>query len=254
MKDTKRLPNYVITGKVKKKDGTTVKINNILDLNENRKALLYYLFYRANIPTGQFKMCKCTFKDILEALDVKIDKNYKKKVKNLLDDLVEASLIDYRVNSEDILEIEVILYQNTNGNFTKIPYSVGNNKDIPIILLPTYIAILYHTFTKESCNPSINTLAKYSGCSVNTCKKRIRKLEELQLIQFIQSRGGSRKNTNTYYISNGENYFYELIEVKSTRFPHEKKKALPNKESNRTSVKDIIKRKKQEEKLEEEVL
>lgn len=254
MKDTKRLPNYIITGKTKKKDGTTIEIEEIQCLKESRKALLYYLFLKANIPTGQFKMCKCTFKEILEDSDIKIDRNYKKKVKSILDDLVEASLIDYRINSEDILEIEVLLYQNTNGNFTKIPYSVGNNKDIPIILLPTYIAIVHHTFRNESCNPSINTLAKYSGCSVNTLKKRIKKLEELMLIQCIQSKGGSRKDTNTYYISNGENYFYELIEVKNTRFPHEKKKALPKKESNRTPVKDIIKRKKQEEKIEEEVL
>lgn len=254
MKDTKRLPNYIITGKTKKEDGTIIEIEEIQDLKESRKALLYYLFYKSNIPTGVFKMCKCTFKEILEASDIKIDRNYKKKVKSILDDLVEASVIDYRVNSEDILEIEILLYQNTNGNFTRIPYSVGNNKDIPIILLPTYIAILHHTFRKESCNPSINTLAKYSGCSINTCKKRIKKLEELMLIQCIQSKGGSRKDTNTYYISNGENYFYELIEVKNTRFPYEKKKALPNKESNKTPVKDIIKRKKQEEKLEEEVL
>ena len=254
MKDTKRLPNYVITGKVKGKNGITVKIKEILALNESRKAIFYYLFYRANIPTGEYKMCKCTFKDILEALDMKIDKNYKKKVKNLLNDLVEACLIDYRINSEDILEIEVLIYQNPKGNFTRIPYSVGNNKDIPIILLPTYIAIVHHTFRNESCNPSINTLAKYSGCSVNTLKKRIKKLEELMLIQCIQSKGGSRKDTNTYYISNGENYFYELIEVENPRFPYEKKKALPKKESNRTPVKDIIKRKKQEEKIEEEVL
>lgn len=252
MKDTKRLPNSIITGKMKGEKGNIIEIEKIQALKESRKSLLYYLFLRANIPTGQYKMCKCTFKEILEALDIKIDRNYKKKVKSLLNDLVEACLIDYRVNSEDILEIEVLIYQNPNGNFTKIPYSVGNNKDIPIILLPTYIAILHHTFTKESCNPSANTLAKYSGCSVNTLKKRIKKLEELLLLQYIQSKGGSRKDTNTYYISNGENYFYELIEVENTRFPHEKKKVLPKKEHNRTPVKDILKRKKQEE-LSEEV-
>lgn len=245
MKDTKRLPNYVITGKIQKKNGTIIEIEEIQALKESRKSLFYYLFYRANLPKGEYKMCKCTFKDILEALDIKIDRNYKKKVKSLLNDLVEASLIDYRVNSEDILEIEVLIYQNSNGNFTRIPYSVGNNKDIPIVLLPTYIAILYHTFTKESCNPSINTLAKYSGCSVNTCKKRIKKLEELMLIQFIQSKGGSRKDTNTYYISNGENYFYELIEVENTRFPHEKKKKVIKKKG--SIVKDSLKENTQEQ-------
>lgn len=252
MIDTKRLPNYIITGTMKREDGTIININEIQKLKENRKALLIHLFFRANLPKGEYKMCKCTFKDILEELDMTIDKNYKKKVINLLNDLVEASLIDYRINSDDILEIEVLINQNPKGNFTMIPYSVGNNKDIPTILLPTYIAILHHTFTKDSCcNASVPTLAKYSGSSKPTTLKRLQALDEHQLIQLIQSKGGSKKDTNIYYTSNGENYFYELIEVENTRFPYEKKKKLIKKKG--SIVKDSLKESthEQEELLEE---
>lgn len=233
MKDTKRLPNSVIT-------------NEHVILKGNPKALLLHLFLRANIPINMHKMCKCTYKDILEALDITIDRNYKKKAQKLLNVLVEASYIDYRVNADDILEIEVLINQNPKGDFTRFPYSVGNNKDIPTNLLPTYVAILHHDFNRGYCNPSVSTLAKYSGCSINTCKKYIKKLEELNLTQVSISKGGSKKDTNIYYTSTGANYLYELIEVENTRFEYKKKKPIIKKKT--PKVKEIIQKQRQEQK------
>lgn len=252
MTDTKRLPNFIITNRIEKIENGKKRIVELESLKDKPKALLFYLYVKANIPKGIHKMCKCEYKEILEELDITVDKNYKKKVTNLLNDLVKASYIDYRVNSEDTLEIEVLIEQNPKGNFTKLPYSITNNKDIPLILVPTYVAILCHDFESGKCNASTLTLAKYSGCSKPTVIKRIQGLENLNLIEVSKSKGGAGgiKSTNTYYTSDGESFFYELIDVEKTRFDYKKKPLIKKKAP---SAREIIqnKHKEQEELLED---
>ena len=207
----KNIPNFVIT------DDT---------LKEKSKALLYYLYTIANIRVDYLYKCIIEYEEILEALDITIDKNYKSKVKKLLNSL--ETYIEYKENSLGVLEItsyinKPIPERGMTKGFTKIPYSVLNNKDIPLILLPTYLAILQFDFGKGECNPSIQKIAEYSGCSVNTCKTRIKALEELNLLRVIRSKGGGYGkdvNTNIFITSTGENYFYEFLIVKNLRYEY----------------------------------
>lgn len=253
IKTTKRIPHKIIER----------------DLKEKPKALLYYLYSKANlrIDSRAFNICKCTYNELLDLELLKTKDNTKdnrKAIRKLLNCLEEATYICYELDKDNNLVIEVIISEplkTAKDGFTQLPYSIVNNKDIPLILVPTYLAILRHDYQKGECTPSVPTLAKYIGCSIRTCHTRLKNLEDLKILDIHRSKGGHSKDTNIYFTSNrhilGEegDFYYRLIDVKNTRFElPKKKKALPNKESNRTPVKDIIKRKKQEEKLEEEVL
>lgn len=223
IKTTKRLPHNVVER----------------ELREKPKSLLYYLYLKANLKLDSrcFNICRCTYNELLDLELLKTTdntKNNRKAIRKLLDELVEASYIYYELDQDNNLEIEVCIAEPSKtvaSGFTQIPYSIVNNKDVPLILVPTYLAILHHDFQKGLCNPSINTLAKYSGCSINTCKKRIEELQKLQLLQVKKSLGGHKKDTNTFYTSNRHiledgDFFYRLIDVKNTRFELPKKKKL----------------------------
>lgn len=214
---------------MKTHQGSNIPNHIVMDdrLKEKPKALLYYLYTRANIECEYSYKCKIEYKDILEALDIPFDRNYKNKVRKLLNSL--DCFISYEENSLGTLEItsyinKPIAERGKTKGFTKIPYTMINNKDIPLILMPTYLAILLHDFGKGECNPSLQTIAKYSGCSVNTCKARIKALEDLNLLQVERTKGGGygkAVNTNTFYTSNGESYYYELLEVHNLRYEYQ---------------------------------
>lgn len=237
---TKRLPHNVVKR----------------ELREKPKALLYYLYSKANLKLDSriFNICICSYSELLELKLLKTTdntKNNRKAIRKLLDELVEASYIHYELDKDNNLVIEVCIIEpkkTVEGGFTQVPYSVVNNKDIPCILVPLYISVLHHDYQKGECNPSMTTLAKYSGCSINTCKKRLEELQKLQLLQVEKSLGGSTKDTNTFYTSNRHlledgDFFYRLIEVKNTRFELPKKKKLVT--SN--TIKSVIIADKQEE-------
>lgn len=211
-KECKNIPNYIVM------DDT---------LKEKPKALLYYLYTRANIRDDYFYKCKIEYKEILEALDIPFDRNYKSKVRKLLNSL--DCFIEYDEKSLGILEItsninNPIPERGMTKGFTRIPYSIINNKDIPLILIPTYLAILHFDFMKGECRPSLPTIAKYSGCSLRTSHARIKALEELNLLEIERSKGGGYGkdvNTNTFYTSNGESFYYELLEVNNLRYEYQ---------------------------------
>lgn len=203
--NTKRVPNSLI-------EDTTLK--------EKEKALLYFLLAQANIPGAIYKFCKTSYKDILRELNIAVDKNYKKKATKLLDVLVKKAYIDYREDIKGNLVIEVLIDTPTK-NFTRMPYSLVNNKNVDLNLVPCYMAILKHDFMKGECNPSLETIAKYSGIGVTKVKERIEKLEDrenkyyngkFKLLEVERTKGGT-KVTNTFRTSNGTNFYYELIEV-----------------------------------------
>lgn len=244
IKTTKRLPHNVIKR----------------ELKEKPKALLYYLYSKANLKLDSkaFNICKCSYSELLDLELLKTTDNTKdnrKAIRKLLNYLEEATYIFYELDKDNNLIIEVSITEppkTTKGGFTQLPYSIVNNKDIPCILIPTYLAILQHDFQKGECNPSMETVAKYSGCSIRTCHTRIKALEELKILDIDRSKGGHSKDTNTYYTSNrhivGEegDFYYRLINVENTRFELPKKKILPK----RNQVKDMF-NKKQEELLED---
>lgn len=242
VRTTKRIPNSIIE----------------CDLREKLKALLYYLYEKANLKLDRnyFNICKCSYSELLELELLKTTdntKNNRKAIRKLLNELESLSYISYEVN-KDTLVVEVFITEppKEKGNYTQIPDSIVNNKDVPIILVPTYLAILRHDYQKGICNPSMNTIANYSGCSINTCKKRIKELQQLQLIQVDKSLGGHAKDTNTFYTSNrhisGEgDFYYRLIDVKNTRYELPKKKSI-EKEQDTTTIKNMLK---QESTLEE---
>lgn len=207
-------------------NGNTKRVPNSLientKLKEKSKALLYYLYAKANLDNGKsiFKVCKTEYKEILDVLNITIDKNYKRKAKKLLTDLESESYIDYREDIKGNLVIEVLI-DTPIKNFTRMPYSVVNNKNIDLNLVPCYMAILKHDFMKGECNPSIPTIAKYTGASIRSCHERIDKLEDrenkynngkFKLLEVERTKGGT-KVTNTFRTSNGTNFYYELIEV-----------------------------------------
>ena len=244
IKTTKRLPHNVVKR----------------ELKEKPKALLYYLYSKANkrVDGKYFNICECTYSELLDLELLKTKDNTKdnrKAIRKLLNDLVEAKYVFYELDKDNNLIIEVCITQpqkTIKGGFTQLPYSIVNNKDIPTIVIPTYLAILHHDFQKGECNPSMNTLAKYSGCSIRTCHARLKTLEDLKILEIHKSKGGHSKDTNTYYTSNrhivGEegDFYYRLINVENTRFESPKKKILPK----RNQVKDMF-NKNQEELLED---
>lgn len=217
--NTKRVPNSLIMN---------------TELKEKEKTLLYFLLAQANIPGAIYKLCKTSYKDILRELDITVDKNYKKKAKKLLDVLVKKAYIDYIEDSNNNLIIEVLIPQ-PNKNFTRMPYALVNNKNIPLNLVPCFMAILKHEFMTGECNPSLETIAKYTGLGLTKVKERIKQLEQLNILKVERTKGGTRV-TNTFITSNGTSYFYELIDVEP-RFEYEvpKKKLVAKK-----SVKSII--------------
>lgn len=260
IKSTKRLPNSIITNKIRGKEGEIIDLE---PLKEKPLSLLYYLFLKANKPfnSSNFNMCFCTYTELLELKLLKTTDNTKdnrKAIRKLLNALVEASFISYEVDINNNLAIEVFITEppKERGDYTQIPYSVANNKDIPLILLPTYVAILYHDYQKGYCNPSVNTLANYSGCSKPTLLKRLEALRKLQLIQVTKSKGGNNKDTNIYFTSNRHieengDFFYRLIDVKNTRFDYlskPKKKLVRNKNQENTSIKSILKKQEEQKK------
>lgn len=235
IKTTKRIPNSVIES----------------DLREKLKALLYYLYSKANLKldSNYFNICKCSYSELLELEILKTsdnNKNNRKAIRKLLNELESLSYISYEVN-KDILVVEVFITEppKERGNYTQLPYSIVNNKDIPIILVPTYLAILRHDYQKGVCNPSMSTIAKYSSCSINTCKKRLEELLKLQLLQVDKSLGGHAKDTNIFYTSNRNileegDFYYRIIDVKNTRYELPKKKAI-EKEQDTTTIKNMLK-------------
>lgn len=247
---TKRLPHNVVKR----------------ELREKPKALLYYLYLKAMKPRGRsiFNVCICSYNELLDLELLKTTDNTKdnrKAIRKLLDELVSATYIDYTVDKNNNLEIEVCITEpskTSKDGFTQIPYSVVNNKNISCILVPTYISILHHDYQKGLCNPSMNTLAKYSGCSINTCKKRIEELQKLPLLQMddVEKRkGGSKKNTNTFYTSNRHlledgDFFYRLIDVENTRFELPEKKLPTKKQQNELTIKSRLKQEKEPQLLE----
>lgn len=224
------------------------------DLREKTKALLYYLYLKANLKLEErcFNICKCSFSELLDLNLLKTSdntKNNRRALRKLLDELKDSRHVQYEVD-KDVLVVEVFITEPPKeiGNYTQIPYSIVNNKDIPIILVPTYLAILRYDYQKGVCNPSMSTLAKDSGCSINTFKKRMKKLLELQLLQVDISSGGHSKDTNTFYTSNRHiseegDFYYRLIDVKNPRFEYSPK----NKNQESTSVKSILKKKEQQD-------
>lgn len=260
IRGTKKIPNYVITNRMKGRDGIIVDLE---PLKEKPKSLLIYLYSKAFLKSynSQFNKCICTYNELLETQLLKTTDNTKdnrKAIRKLLNELKDRSFIYYEVDKDNNLVIEVFINEppKEKGNYTQIPYSVANNKDIPLILLPTYVAILYHDYQKGHCNPSVNTLAKYSGCSKPTVLKRLKELQKLQLIQIAKSKGGNNKDTNTYYTSNRHiekngDFFYRLIDVKNIRFDDlskSKKKSVRNNNQENTSIKSILKKQEQQEK------
>lgn len=227
------------------KNDKTRRVPNSLimntELKEKEKALAYFLLAQANIPGTIYKLCKTTYKDILRELDITVDKNYKKKAKKLLDALVSSAYIDYREDNNNNLIIEVLILQPSK-NFTRMPYALVNNKRVPLNSVPCYMAILKHEFMTGECNPSLETIAKYTGASIRSCHKRIEQLEELNLLESNRdtNKGGTRV-TNTFRTSNGTSYFYELIDVEP-RFEYEEPK------QNKESAKNVILADKREEK------
>lgn len=246
IKTTKRLPHNVVKR----------------ELKEKPKALLYYLYSKANkrIDSRTFNICKCTYNELLDLGLLKTKDNTKdnrKAIRKLLYCLEEATYIYYELDKDNNLLVEVCITEppkTTKGGFTQLPYSIVNNKDIPCIVIPTYLAILHHDFQKGECKPSMNTLAKYSGCSIRTCHTRIKALEELKILDIHRSKGGNSKDTNTYFTSNrhilGEeegDFYYRLINVENTRFELPKKKILPK----RNQIKDMFNKRQEEELLED---
>lgn len=240
IKTTKRIPHNVIER----------------DLKEKPKALLYYLYSKANLKLDSrtFNICKCSYNELLELKLLKTTDNTKdnrKAIRKLLNELEEASYIFHEMDKDNNLVIEVAIIEpkkDIKGGFTQLPYSIVNNKDIPPIVVPTYLAILRHDYQKGECNPSVSTLAKYSGCSIRTCHARLKTLEDLKILDISKSKGGHAKDTNTYFTSNryilGEegDFYYRLIDVKNTRFELPKKKVLPK----RIHVKDMFKKEQKE--------
>lgn len=199
-------------------------IVNEKGLKSKSLGLYIYLYCKVSYKTND--TCICTYTEILEVLDIPFDKNYKRKVREQLNKLLDVGYIYYEENSNGDLRIDTPIKEPDlkEGNYTRIPYSVINNKDIPVILIPTYLAILHFDYMKEKCNPSIPTIAKYAGCSINTCKARIKALEELNLLEIERSKGGGYGkaiNTNTFYTSNGESFYYELLEVNNLRYEYQ---------------------------------
>ena len=235
---TKRVPNSLITN---------------TELKEKEKALLYYLLAQANINSTKalYKLCKTSYKEILRALDIVVDKNYKKKAKKLLNALESQAYIEYEESSTESnkLLIEVLVSQ-PRKNFTRLPYALVNNKNVPLTLVPCYMSILKHDYMKGCCNPSLETIAKYTGASVRSCHERIKDLEALNLLEVERTKGGTRV-TNTFKTSNGDSYLYELIEVEPRFEYDEPKKLVPkNKKVNtHPSIKSML----QERALEENV-
>lgn len=239
IKTTKRIPHKVVER----------------ELKEKPKALLYYLYSKANLSLNSrlYNICKCSYEELLSLQLLKTTdntKNNRKAIRKVLNDLEEASCLFYELDRENNLVIEVCIQEpkkDIKGGFTQLPYSVVNNKDIPLIVVPTYLAILKHDYQKGECNPSVRTLAKYSGCSVRTCHTRIKKLQELQMIQVKKSLGGLAKDTNTYFTSNrhilGEegDFYYRLIDVENTRFELPKKKLKVKSKSGIEPIKGILK-------------
>lgn len=231
---TKRLPHNVVKR----------------ELKEKPKALLYYLYSKANKKLNHkyFNVCRCTYSELLDLELLKTKDNTKdnrKAIRKLLNTLKEATYVSYEVEKDNNLLIEVHITEppkKIKGGFTQLPYSIVNNKDIPCILIPTYLAILHHDFQKGECNPSMNTLAKYSGCSIRTCHTRLKTLEELEVLDIQKSKGGYLKDTNIYYTSNrhivGEegDFYYRLIDVENTRFDFSNKNTI----TNRSKVKDMF--------------
>lgn len=237
IKTTKRLPHNVVER----------------ELREKPKALLYYLYSKANLKLDSrcFNICICSYSELLELKLLKTSdntKNNRKAIRKLLDELQNNAYIYYELNEDNNLVIEVCIIEpkkTIENGFTQMPYSIVNNKDIPLILVPTYLAILRHDYQKGLCNPSMNTLAKYSGCSIRTCHSRVKTLQELQLIQVQKSLGGHKKDTNTFYTSNRHiledgDFFYKLIDVKNTRYELPKKKVI-QKEQDTPSIKNMLK-------------
>lgn len=238
IKTTKRLPHNVVER----------------ELREKPKALLYYLYSKANLKLDDrcFNICICSYSELLELKLLKTSDNTKdnrKAIRKLLDELQNNTYIDYELNEDNNLVIEVCIIEpkkTIEGGFTQIPYSIVNNKDIPLILVPTYLAILRHDYQKGLCNPSMNTLAEYSGCSINTFKKRVKKLEDLKILDVSRSKGGHTKDTNTFYTSNkhilGEegDFYYRLIDVENPRYELPKKKVIQKKQDT-PSIKNMLK-------------
>lgn len=231
---TKRLPQNVIKR----------------ELKEKPKALLYYLYSKANkrLDDKYFNVCKCSYSELLDLELLKTKDNTKdnrKAIRKLLDSLKEATYVSYEVGKDNDLLIEVHIIEppkTIKNGFTQLPYSIVNNKDIPCIVIPTYLAILYHDYEKGECNPSMNTLAKYSGCSIRTCHVRLKTLEKLKILDIQKSKGGNSKDTNIYYTSNRHivgkegDFYYRLINVKNTRFEFSKKNTM----TKRNQVKDMF--------------
>ncbi|MDY6014948.1 MAG: HTH domain-containing protein, partial [Bacilli bacterium] len=70
----------------------------------------------------------------------------------------------------------------------------------------------------------LQTIAKYSGCSVRTVHARIKALEDLNLLEVERTKGGGygkAVNTNTFYTSNGKTYYYEFLEVHNLRYEYQ---------------------------------
>ncbi len=260
IRTTKKIPNYVITNKIKGRDG---RIIDLEPLKEKPKSLLLYLYVKSFLKSynSEFKKCICTYNELLDTQLLKTTDNTKdnrKAIRKLLNELKESSFISYEVDKANNLVIEVFIIepQKEKGDYTQIPYSVANNKDIPLILLSAYVSILYHDYQKGYCNPSVSTLAKYSGCSKPTLLKRVEELRKLQLIQVVKSKGGNNKDTNTYYTSNRHieengDFFYRLIDVENTRFDDlskSKKKLVKSKKQENTSIKSILKKQEPQDK------
>lgn len=115
--------------------------------------------------------------------------------------------IQIYITKDDAITKDIEIEAPPFTMLTDTALSILQIKELGKTSFSVYCVILKHRNTKTNeCFPSINTISKESGISVNTVKKTINNLEENG---YLSINSGMRGTANNYYFP--KEWFYPLF-------------------------------------------